>query len=125
MKLKRKASNSEETESKGSEKEEHSNLKGFEKHGLRFFKFAGNQAIGDCTFCNAAGKFYANTENELWDCKVCGAKGNFESFLTLTFDEYLKNITEADLIRLADNRGLPLDVFKESKVIGKISSLFF
>ena len=52
-------------------------LNGFKNHGIIFKGTSGNQAYGNCPFCGKENKFYANQENGLWDCKVCGLKGNF------------------------------------------------
>ena len=76
----------------------------------------GNQAVGDCPFCGKEGKFYANKENKLWDCKVCGASGNFEDFLGRAAEGYAQNCTEERLAALAKGRGLPVSAFRFWKI---------
>lgn len=56
-------------------------LKGFEEHHVEFSSEKGGQAVGNCPFCGKDGHFYVNTTSLLWDCKVCGEKGNYPQFL--------------------------------------------
>lgn len=88
------------------------NLNGFRTHGVEFSRFAENQAVGDCPFCDKEGHFYANRETRLWDCKRCGAKGNFEDFLGGVAENYKENLSDERLFDLARNRGLPSTAFR-------------
>ena len=88
-------------------------LRGFTKHGVRFNpELAGNQGVADCPFCGKEGKFYANSENRLWDCKRCGRKGNFGAFLQETFVcRYATGISDKVFRKWADYRRLPIESF--------------
>lgn len=80
-------------------------LKGFEQHGVRFTGDNESQAIGVCPFCGK-GKFYANLESLLWDCKSCGINGNFTGFLDQTVKRYSDNLLGSQLSAIAVGRGL-------------------
>lgn len=59
-------------------------LRGFEQHGVHWCGESATQFIGDCPFCQTEGHFYAlkgSGDARLWDCKHCGAAGNFSRFL--------------------------------------------
>jgi hypothetical protein len=49
-------------------------------HGLDLEWEGRDQAVGECPFCTKS-KFFVNVETGLWDCKVCGSKGNTTTFL--------------------------------------------
>lgn len=55
----------------------------FNFYGVEFNSNSGSQVVGDCfdPDCEAENKLHLNPENGLWDCKVCGKKGNMLSFL--------------------------------------------
>jgi ribosomal protein L37AE/L43A len=83
-------------------------LRGFESYGVVFAGKSGNQAYGNCPFCGKENKFYANTTNFLWDCKVCGKKGSFNTFLSEVYKKSLENMSEGFLKKLSIDRQLPL-----------------
>ncbi len=57
-------------------------LKPFLFHGVDLDEREGSdQAIGACPFCGKEGKFCVSTKDGLWDCKVCGVKGNPSTFV--------------------------------------------
>lgn len=58
-------------------------LRPFTHHGVSIdlSSAAGGQVTGECPNCGRDGKFYIATETGLWDCKVCGEKGNAIIFL--------------------------------------------
>jgi len=88
-------------------------VRGFVSHGVVFHDMTGDQVIGDCPFSGSAKKFYVNWRNKLWDCKVCGMKGNFESFLAQIGKEnteFYRQTPEAQST-LAANRQLPKSAF--------------
>ncbi len=88
-------------------------LIGFFAHGVpRSEKVAGNQYISSCVFCGKKDKLYINIKSLLWDCKVCGRSGNFHKFMEHVSERNQEIITDIDLERLADERGLPVDAFK-------------
>ena len=86
-------------------------VKGFATHGVIFSSVQGNQAVGTCPFCEKEGHFYVNMENRLWDCKRCGAKGNFQQFLEKTAEVYKGRLTEDRLKKLCTDRNLPRSCF--------------
>lgn len=88
-------------------------LKGFSVHGVSFSRESGNQAIGGCPFCGKEGHLFVNTANRLWDCKRCGLKGNFNTFLELVSKQNVKNLTDKRLNDIAANRKLPKAAFNK------------
>lgn len=87
-------------------------LSGFFTHGVhRNGQETGNQYIANCVFCQREGKFYINRENMCWDCKVCGAKGNYVTFLKDVAAMNLKNMDDNATVNLATDRGLPKSAF--------------
>jgi hypothetical protein len=92
--------------------------RGFIDHGVEFEKTAGNQAIGNCPFCNKDNHFFVNVENQLWDCKKCGAKGNFHKFLDLISKQNVKTLYEqpSKMMVLAIDRKLPKSAFLKWEV---------
>ena len=85
--------------------------KGFFTHGVTFSTTKGNQAVGVCPFCNKEDHFYVNMDNRLWDCKRCGAKGNFNQFLEMVAKAAEKGFTDQRLTNLAVDRKLPKSAF--------------
>jgi len=72
-------------------------------HGLKLDWRNGTQALGECPFCGKK-KFYVGVSNGLWDCKVCGAKGNSASFLKQLLE--ISDEGTSDYSTLAEDRGL-------------------
>lgn len=64
---------------------------------------SGDQAVATCPFCDKP-KFFVNVTNGLWDCKVCGAKGNPLDFLRQLWEASDKATT--DYHPLIEHRGL-------------------
>jgi len=91
-------------------------LKGFKKYGFIVNSNTPTQAIGDCVFCGKENKFYVNKTNGLWDCKVCGRKGNYQHFLEEMHKASVKQIIYSDLLKLSANRGLPVAAFEKYKI---------
>ena len=90
-------------------------IKTFELYGMVFKGKSGDQVYGDCIFFGKEDKFYLNTFNFLWDCKVCGRKGNSLKFLSEVYETSLKNMSEKFLEKLAINRRLPLKALQSWK----------
>lgn len=82
-------------------------LRAFTMHGAALHSLSGTQAVGDCPFCSREGHFFVNWEKLLWDCKVCGEKGNRQTFLDKVLERNKKEITKAHRESLAEDRGLP------------------
>jgi hypothetical protein len=84
-------------------------LRAFTMHGTGLHRQTGNQIIGDCPFCFKEDHFYIHYEKLLWDCKVCGEKGNRQTFLEKVNERNKKAMTAAQKQSLADDRGLPVE----------------
>jgi len=91
-------------------------LKLLEEHHNTPSKEIGDQLIGDCLFCGKPEHLYMNKEKGLWDCKVCGSKGNLENYLYQLGIHYHKNLYHPKNIlklkALSADRGLPVNAFK-------------
>lgn len=87
-------------------------LKGFKRYGVVFNGKSGNHSYGDCPFCNKHNKFYVNTRSLMWDCKSCGKKGGYISFLGAIHKECTEAIDETDFKKLSKDRGLPVSSFR-------------
>lgn len=93
-------------------------LKGFEQHGVVFFKDEESQAEGSCPFCGKEKHFFVNPKSLLWDCKVCGRSGNFPQFLAKCSERYIQNLSgDSDAAKfLAQNRNLRRQTFRAWQV---------
>lgn len=60
------------------------------------------ESRAECPFCGKENKFYVNSETGLFDCKVCGEKGNISSFLQKIHD--LGSKLASDNLELTTNR---------------------
>lgn len=80
-------------------------LKLFEFHGLDLRPAGSNQVVGECPFCGKE-KFHVNESTGLWDCKVCGEKGNNYGFLRALHKAGAEQTSDADLAELAVDRGI-------------------
>lgn len=66
--------------------EEPKALKALTFHGVDFHDYSKEQVPATCPFCSKR-KFFAHREKGLWDCKVCGRKGNPKEFLQQLWEE--------------------------------------
>lgn len=91
-------------------------LKPFTDHHLVLKKGNSKQVVADCPFCGKEGHFYVNPSNKLWDCKVCGARGNLGQYLYMMHRVYMEFLedpkNEHYLARLSADRKLPISAFK-------------
>lgn len=91
-------------------------LKTFTDHHLNILKGNAKQVVADCPFCGKEGHFYINPQNKLWDCKVCGARGNMGQYLYMmhrVYREFLEDPANAHyLAKLSADRKLPISAFK-------------
>lgn len=84
----------------------HANIKPFNSHGVYPEEEQGtDQATCDCPFCGADSKFYVNIETGLYDCKVCGEKGNPIKFIRKVYEDSVESTTEEEYKELAKERG--------------------
>lgn len=88
-------------------------LEPFEAHGVEFTGERGDQRFGTCPFTGKAEKFYVNASNGLWDSKTAGLSGNIPQFLNQISKQYQTGLTNPLLERLAEDRGLPVQAFKD------------
>lgn len=96
--------------------EEKNVLETFEFHDVAFVGRSGDNAYGECPFCNKPKHFYVNITNGLWDCKVCQKKGNLPKFLEYLSDKYASMLKDRALIDLTTERGIDADTFKRWKI---------
>ncbi len=67
----------------------------FLSHGVYIKQRDGySQAVGNCPFCGHESKLYVNPDNGLWDCKVCGKRGNPSDLLNLLWEDWSNTTTE-------------------------------
>ena len=97
--------------------------KGFETYGVQFNGKSGNQSYGNCPFCGKENKFYVNIASALWDCKVCGKRGNFTTFLSEVYQRTLGEMSEGFLRKLSIDRQLPLKALHPWK-LGKYENKY-
>lgn len=76
----------------------------FRAHGINPNPSTNGQASTDCPFCGREEKFYINRVSGLFDCKVCGVKGNPIEFLRLLYQVSLDGTTEEQYQELARER---------------------
>lgn len=96
---------------------ENKKLKLFHMHGVHIHGNAGNnQVLADCPFCLKEEHFYINKQKLLWDCKVCGEKGNQFSFLEKINKRNIKGLTDLALRRLGKDRGLPISALRKWEI---------
>lgn len=87
--------------------------KGFELLGTGELKQVNNTHwLGSCPFCDKKGKFYVNSNEVMWDCKVCGEEGNWYTFLKRIAEFNARYFTGAAAMNFARNRDLPPEAFK-------------
>lgn len=95
-------------------------LKPFTDHHLNLRKGNAQQVTADCPFCGKEGHFYVNPKNRLWDCKVCGARGNMGQYLYMIhrmYMEYLEDPKNEHLLaKLSADRKLPISAIKAWKL---------
>ena len=84
----------------------------FKCHGVRFHGKTGDKVIGNCPFCGKEKHFYADVNSGLWDCKVCGEKGNVITFLGKVAQAVFEATTVDDYKALSKLRGLPVDALR-------------
>lgn len=92
--------------------EKKDNLRGFSCHGAQLHSRRGNQAVGNCPFCQKEDHFYVNIENRLWDCKRCGLKGNYNTFLDKVSTLNISSFKDGAVKDLCVDRKLPRSAFE-------------
>ena len=79
----------------------------------------GKEANADCFFCGGKNKLYVNIDSGMWDCKVCGLKGNTLTFLREWYNMYqLENGKHKTAwSKLSKDRGLSEDVLLSAGIV--------
>lgn len=74
----------------------------YDFHGV-FVDDTGDQLLADCPFCGSEQKLYIDPKEGVYDCKVCSAKGNPQTFLNTVSnnDAYNADATDSDCIEFA------------------------
>jgi hypothetical protein len=86
----------------------------FEFHSNSAAVPAGNNLLTDCALCGKEKHFFFHPETEMWDCKVCGERGNPIEFLR-KFYASLDTATRA-ATELAAIRQLPFSAMSAAGV---------
>lgn len=86
----------------------------FEFHSNSLAIPAGNNYLTDCPLCGKEKHFFFHPESEMWDCKVCGKRGNPIEFLRQFYDG-LETATRA-ATELAAARQLPFSAMNTAGV---------
>ncbi|MFA5864239.1 MAG: CHC2 zinc finger domain-containing protein [Phycisphaerae bacterium] len=94
-----------------------------EKLGLVITSKSGGELVGTCPFCDKQKHFYLSSEKVVYDCKVCGERGNYFSLLKHFSTTLREGFTEEEKNRLAKSRNLPPEAF-EGFGFGWSGSLF-
>jgi hypothetical protein len=95
---------------------EHKNLTVFKQHGFVPKATTGNQVYGYSIFCGKEDKFYINPETKMWDCKISGKQGGYQTFLKETYDMSAQHFTGDRIAWLKNNRGLERATLKHHGV---------
>jgi hypothetical protein len=66
----------------------------------------------ECPFCDDnRNHFYLNSNTFLYDCKICGERGNYLTLMRHLAINLAKDFSEDDFARLSKDRGLPTETF--------------
>ncbi len=104
----------------------------FEFHTHLTAHQVNSQHVMDCPFCQKEGHFYFNPDKDnLWDCKVCGMKGNVYTFIQEIYDRCLMDVSGLKKglpRRVLENNGVRWNPLNETYVIptyreGKLNNL--
>ena len=87
-----------------------------EVFGIEIQKETSNHVIINCPFCGHENSLFINSEELLWDCKVCGKKGRWEHFLTYIHKLYVSLTPDTALAKLANHRALPIEAFNNYNI---------
>lgn len=104
----------------------------FALHGIKLWD-TGGQLVGDCPFCGADDKLYANPETGQYECKVCHTAGNPPLLLKQLVEFRTKDFTPpgnkeyqafARSVRShrAKKAGFPASVFPTSPALARVFS---
>ena len=97
---------------------EHPGLKVFKQHGFTPIPLGENvsQVEGNCIFCGKEKHFFVNPIKKMFDCKICGKSGGFQTWLQLLVEHCKLNFKKQNAINLYRNRSINLDILKKAKI---------
>lgn len=82
-------------------------LRCFQQHGFeQQGEASGGNIFGRCPLCGKDKHFYIKPEQKVWDCKRCGHKGGFQTFLDAAFAAATEAVPLDAITGLARDRGL-------------------
>jgi hypothetical protein len=85
-------------------------------HGLELTAATGGQVKSDCPFCGKEDHLYISQDRGLFDCKVCGAQGNLQTFLAKIIDASIESTNEEEYQELITSRSLLQSTFEEFRI---------
>lgn len=90
-------------------------IKPYSFHGVELRQTAGSADwTGTCPFCDKDRHFFVSPDTGMYDCKVCGERGNVVTFMT-NYARMLADSTPASkYASLARRRGIPSKALKEA-----------
>lgn len=92
-------------------------LRCFQQHGFeQQGEASGGNVYGRCPLCGKDKHFYVKAEDKVWDCKRCGHKGGFQSFLDAAFSASREAVPLDAMSRLARDRGLDVKTLEHFNV---------
>lgn len=92
---------------------DHASVKAYWQHGFLPTHENSSQIFGTCPFCGGEQKFYVNKESKKWDCKTCGKRGGFKTFLKEIY-EHCQDFFSGTIGRnLAKDRKISLVTLKK------------
>lgn len=77
----------------------------------------GGNWTGDCPFCGKEKHFFVESEEGMWDCKVCGERGNVISFLTRIIKKFDGFATDKEWNTLSAHRQIPVKYLKRRGLV--------
>ena len=92
------------------------NIKTYKCLGVEFIGQCDEELIAVCPFCNK-NKLYIHHEEGLFDCKVCGKKGNKYTFLKYYHQQLIDNTDLKKYNTLSRDRDrIPVEAFQAAKL---------
>lgn len=88
----------------------------FTQHGFVHDGTSGEQAYGTCPFCGKKGHFYVNRKSHNWDCKSCGKKGGYQTWLREIVELSKINFKGDPAIKLSKDRNVSLGTLRDMGV---------
>lgn len=76
------------------------------------YREAGSQLLADCPACGKKRKFYIDRKKTTYHCKVCGVRGNAQTFLEVYFEKMCEDLPKAEVALLSQDRRLPISALR-------------